>query len=512
MGSQQVTLALSKDKQLRHGVFWPPFLLTIAGVILSISFGEPFVSALNAINLQTIDVFSGALSWGGLLTLFTCLACCLPPFGKQIIGGAGSRPMLRLYDWLAISLCTNSAVGIFFWATAEPMYHLQTPPVSLGFKPASADAANFALSSLYMHWSFIPASLYTLPALSFAIAFYNRKQPFSLASCLEPLIGAKRSQSCAAVIDATALFALVSGMSASLATGILTLAGGLEFLYGWESAAPLWIVLGIIIVASFLASALSGLDKGIRILSSINTQMFFAMLAFFLVFAPMVEVFQLGSLGLGSFAKNFLNYSTLSSFAASDSWPKQWTLFYWAVWAAWAPVTAMFLGKISYGYSVRMFVVVNLLVPAVFAIIWMFIIGGTALSFEMFHDVGLSKVLAAKGPESVAYAVFNALPYASILIPFFLFSVFISYVTSADSNTLVMASMCTKGISTDDSEPRTWVKYLWAGILASLSILMLCLSGIDGIRTLSYLGGVPAMIFEWICMASVWRLLLKPGA
>ena len=112
---------------------------------------------------------------------------------------------------------------------------------------------------------------------------------------------------------------------------------------------------------------------------------------------------------------------------------------------AWAPITAGFLGRIAYGYTVRQFLVVNILFPSLFAIVWMTIFSGTTMDLQLNQGLDLAGQLKSSGAESLAYTVFNQFPLAQIIIPVFLILVFISYVTSADSNTLVMATMCSRG-------------------------------------------------------------------
>jgi len=112
-----------------------------------------------------------------------------------------------------------------------------------------------------------------------------------------------------------------------------------------------------------------------------------------------------------------------------------WTTFYWANWMAWAPITALFLGRISYGYSVRQFILFNWLIPASFGILWMSVFSGTSLFLEIHENKELVLLLNEKGPDAIVYRLFEHLPFAKVLSGLFLFTVFLSYVTVADSNT-----------------------------------------------------------------------------
>lgn len=495
--------------KLRHSVFWPPFLLLLAAPLVSWLDNKSFTAWNERANAWILDHFGNAFGIAALMILLTCVLAYVSPLGRVRLGGDRGKRLLKPYDWFAVSLCVNTAVGILFWATAEPLVHLASPPKSLGLVAGSPGAQSFAMSTLFLHWSFTPSALYTLPALAFALAFYNMKQPYSLLSCLYPLTGGRGKTWLGPVVDGIALFSLVTGMAASLGTGVLTLAGGFQHAYGIESSWPAWIAIGGAVVAAFLLSSISGLDRGIRWLSWLNAKVFFVFLALAIVFGPWGFWLELLPRSFAEFVTNFWGRSTFTAFAANDPWPRAWTIFYWAIWLAWAPITAVFLGRIGVGYTVRQFILVNLVAPAVFAIVWMGIFGGTALSLEA-SGVGLSALMKAKGPESLIYGVLARYPGSVVWLPLFLITVFISYVTSADSNTTVMAGISSVGIEPESPEPGVRLKVVWGSTLGLISLVMLCHSGIDGIRTLSYLGGLPALIFEVAVMAGLWAVCLAP--
>ena len=497
--------------RLRRGVFFPPFFLVVTALIISVLFPSGFLEKVVSLKEGMLDVFGGVFVWVGFLLLILAAFIFVSPLGRVKIGGRDAEPLVSRGAWLAIALCTNTAVGVLFWAMAEPLYHFLTPPASLQIVPEGQAATTFALSSLFMHWSFIPCTLYALPGLMFAICIYNFRQPFSLASCFYPMLGAVRSKAIGTPVDAVCLYALVAGMAAALATGILTIAGGLEHIFGLDSGPFSWTLIGIAIVGAFTASAVSGLQRGIRILSGINTGFFFLLILFFLIAGPTALAISLGVDAFRDFFVEFIPRATLSAFAPDDPWPGSWTIFYWAVWFAWAPVTSVFLGKISRGYSVRSYIVTNILVPATFAIIWMWVLGGTAMCMQTSGAGDFTGALdpGGTGPESIAFLVLDKLPGATVVIPFFLLVVFIAFVTAADSNTTAMASMSTDGLASEETDAPIRTKLIWGVTVGGLALSMLWLSGIEGIKNISYLGGLPALFFEIAIAVSFIFLLVR---
>jgi glycine betaine transporter len=498
-------------KNLRAGVFWPPVALVFLALALNFWDGKAFIALVSKLNDSILSTFSTTFAVTALVVLLVCVLAFLSPLGRLRLGGNDAKPTLSFWSWVAIVLCTNTGAGILFWAMAEPMFHLSSPPVSLGVAPNSWEAAQFAMSTLFLHWSFTPAALFALPGLTFALTFFNMKLAYSLSSCLRPLLGKRLSEKLATPVDMLALYTLILGMGASLDTGVLSIAGGLEHLYGIKSSPTSWVVIGSVIVLAFLISALSGIEKGIKHLSQLNSLFFLFLALFILVFGAPKFLGAFGLESLSTYITGFWDQSLFLKFSSSDPWPRQWTVFYWAVWMAWAPITAGFLGRIGYGYTVRQFLVVNLVVPSVFAIVWMSIFAGTALHLELFQGADLTGLLVTRGPESLAYAVFSRFPGASVIIPLFLVLVFISYVTAADSNTLVMASMSSKNITRENPDPGPWLKIFWGILVGSLALLMLTLSGVEGIKTLSYIGGLPALFFLIGSTGSLILMCLAPS-
>lgn len=490
--------------KLRPLVFWPPFLLLLVSAVLSVGLGDSFVAFASQANRWVLQTLGWLMAYASLAALVTCVLIALSPLGRLRIGGADAAPLLSRWRWFAVTLCTTVAVGILFWGAAEPTFHLHSPPPSAGAEPGTPQAATTALSVLFLHWTFTPYAIYAVPSLAFALAHYNRGRPFSLGAALSHALGDALSGRAGQLVDAVCLFALVAGMSASLGSGILTLAGGLDHLFGVSNGAPLQAAVALAIVLTFVTSAASGLQRGIRVLSQVNLNLFFALAAFVLIAGPTGDILSLGAGAVVDYGRTFLT----RSLTTEGEWTRDWTLFYWANWLAWAPISAVFLGRIARGYTVREFLFFNLVAPSLFGGLWMTIFGGAT----MLVDLGGGSVWAgiqADGPESAIYTVVDTLPGASVVLVFFVVSVFLSYVTAADSNTSAMAGLSSAQSFSEEGAP-VRLKLAWGGLIGVVATVMVAASGIDGIRTLSTLGGVPALGVVLVALVGLWRLLLAP--
>ena len=203
--------------------------LTVFSLLVAVSLANPiaFLAGATALNNWILSVFSNAFAWAGFAFVLTCLWAALSPLGKIRIGGAKATPLLSRWNWIAITLTTTIAIGIIFWGTAEPLYHLYEP-AGLDMEAGSEQAARFSLVSLYMHWAFTPYAIYTIPGLTFALVYYNLKSRFSLSAPLSVLTGRPIPKLGADFLDGLALLALLFGLSASLGAGILSISGGTD--------------------------------------------------------------------------------------------------------------------------------------------------------------------------------------------------------------------------------------------------------------------------------------------
>jgi choline-glycine betaine transporter len=172
----------------------------------------------------------------------------------------------------------------------------------------------------------------------------------------------------------------------------------------------------------------------------------------------------------------------------------------------------LFLGRIAKGYTVRQFIIVNLVLPATAAIVWMATFAGTAMRIDHLSQGSLHQLMQERGVEAVIFGLFDNLPLAGITTAIFIGITFISYVTAADSNTDAMSNICAAIPSENNSEAKADIKsnsnniedssakskmllkFVWGISIGTIAWVMVSYASIDGIKMMSNLGGLPAML------------------
>ncbi len=499
-----------KTMPIRKIAFIPAFVLLLLCLLLSIVRQKEFFEIANLANTWLLD----NLGWSFSLTSFMCLVTLAvvyaSPLGKVVLGGPEAKPLLKKGSWASITLCTTMAAGLMFWGTAEPIYHLASPPV--GIEPMSADAAKFAMETMLLHWSILPYAVYCLPVVIFAFAFYNMKKPFSVSSQLAPIneklgIRTTGNDAYTQIIDTVSLFCIGLGIAAVMCTGTLNMSGAIRALFGIEPGPLVWFAILAVATITFICSSISGLQKGIRFFSNLNVRVYMVIMIFLLLFGPTAYIFSGTTEALGGMLAKLPERMLMTGNYSGDGWPGGWTVFYAGNWASWAPISACFLARLGRGYSIRDLIKINFGIPVIFNILWMGIFSNLALNFQLTGRVDLVEVLNTQGAEGVGYAVLQQFPLGQVLIAFFFFISIISLITAMDSTTSSIAAVSTSGISPDNQESPMYMKILWGITLAAISLIMLTVSGIDAIKMLSNLGGFPAILLEMGSIACLFMIV-----
>lgn len=477
--------------KIRKTVFYPTVIVILAFVACYMAMPGKVNGILEAVNLFFQQGFGWFYLTVSLFLVAVSAVALFSGFGKTKIGGAEAKPMLSTGSWFTVVLCTTIAAGLIFWGSSEPVYHLMEPPAFLGIEPGSHEASVFSMTTMFLHWTITPYAIYSVPALMFAIAVYNRRKAFSFSSCVSEVLPWADRPLHSAVIDSMCVFAIVMGMIASLGQGILSVAGGISEISGKESGRTIWVLAGVLIAVIFTVSACSGVLKGIKWISNINTVFLIFLMVLVFVAGPTMYIVQISMESFGVYLDNFFTRSLMIGAGAGNDWSYFWTISTFANWMAWAPITGMFLGKISYGHSVRKFIVINLGAGALSSGIWVGIFGGTSI-YQQLHGADLYGKMEAQGMESAVYAMLRNLSAGGWLVPVLVVAVVLSVVTAADSTTNVLGDLCFLG--GEKERGMKAVKIVWGTLIGGMAVLLICSQGIAGIKMISVIGGLPAAV------------------
>ncbi len=483
-------------------IFLPPAVVLVAAVLFGLLNPEAFGQAASTALSFTLKYFGWFYTIGSTFLLVFCLWAGFSKYGDIKLGGPDAEPELSIFNWWAIAICAGIAIGIVFFGVAEPMTHYTSPPPFLGLEPKSLAAGENALRFAFFHWTFHTYGIYVSAGLCIAFAFYNTRKPFKVSSSLYPLIGDRIQGGWGYFIDGLAIFAIVGGVGTSLGFGTMQIASGMDFLWGIKPNGTIWLMVILALTLCYTISSYTGLQKGIRILSENNIRLYFLLMAFVLIFGPTIHILDSTVSSLGDYFSNIVKMSFFQDPMNKSGWPGSWSDFYWAWWLAFAPIVGLFLVRLAYGRTIREFVVVNMVGPALFGIVWFGIFGSSAIYLEHFENAGIADAISKFGNEVSLYAMFQHLPLSGITIILGALAVAISFITLADSMTSTIASMTTKGFgeAKEDREPPALMKIFWGVLMGLLSWILLVTGGASALQTSVIVCGLPILVLQ-IAMA-----------
>lgn len=486
------------DYKIRWSVTIFPVIFFLIILISGIAVPDLFKTVIDQGVMLVMKDFGWFISLSTLFLVGFCILVMLLPVGKIKLGGAKAKPNLSTFEYFALSLCAGMATGFILWPTAEMVEYTARPPRAFGVEAGSYESILDALNFEWLHWAFTPYALYTAFGIVVAYAYYNLRKPYTASSALYPLCGERLGHKGKTVVDIICLFSIIGGVSGSMGYGLLQLGSGLEYLFGIQTGLFSWIVISIVITIIYTGTSVSGLKKGISWLSEKNTYLFFLFLAFIILFGPRSFMFNLTSEALGTFIRDYIPMLTVQDFMpGSDLWPQWWNNIWWLDWVAFAPMTGLFMATLSKGRTLREFVVVNMILPSLFAVFWFGMFGGFAAHVQYVMGEDLLAVLTAHDHSYMQLFTMSYLPFDVIMKPLLLITQLISFVTLANSMTSTVSMMTIQpGENYRSEEAPMKIKVFWGILMASIAVLFLWSGGLDGAKSVKAITGFPVFVLE----------------
>ena len=481
-------------------------LVCIVALVASAIF---FQQALDQ-QIAGIQAFiSGYFDWFYVLSMSIFLVFVVylmfSKFGDIRLGGVDSKPEFRTISWLAMLFSAGMGIGILFYSVAEPILHFSRPAPQFS-SGNTFGAAHNAMGLTFFHWGFHPWACYALVGLALSYFCYRRGLPLSMRSTLYPLLGERIHGRLGDTVDALTIVSTLFGVSTSLGIGAMQVGAGLDHLYGTGNEPGLQVaIIGAITLLATL-SLLSGLKRGIRMLSLLNVALALSlMLAVFLA-GPTQFLLDAFVENIGVYLKTIPTNSfwTAAFSEEKQQWLSSWTVFYWAWWIAWSPFVGMFIARISKGRTVREFLMAVLVAPTLLTMVWMSVFGDTALYLQIFSGVDMASAIK----DNVATAIYVLLEQLDMPAPILFLAmvcVVLFFVTSSDSASLVIDTIASGG----SQNPARWQRVFWAVLEGAVAALLLHIGGLNALQLASITAALPFCVILWfIC----WGLLRERSA
>ena len=420
--------------------------------------------------------------------------------GNIKLGNDEEEPEFGFLSWLAMLFAAGMGVGLMFFGVAEPLTHYLSD-ITTG---SAEHKQQEALLHTLFHWGIHAWAVYGTIALALAYFGFRYKLPLALRSCFYPLLKERINGKLGDLIDIMALLATLFGVITTLGFGASQLGAGLHQL-GWisENSFSLQVVVIAVVMSLAIFSAISGVGKGVKILSELNLTLAFCLLIFVLVAGPTLYLLSAFSDNIGTYLSNLvqLSFKTYVYEQEHTGWFSGWTILYWAWWCSWAPFVGLFIARISRGRTIREFIFGVLVIPSMFGILWFTVFGNTAIWLNDGEAAGtLGQMISS--PETLLFKFLDYLPLSGVtgLVSLVVISLF--FITSADSGIYVLNNIASRDKSL--AAPR-WQAVMWGVLMSVVAIVLMQSGGLANLQAMTLLVALPfAMLMLLMCF-SLWK-------
>ena len=493
----------SEDSQANKGIDKAIFFLS-AGflslfIVLALVNRELLTNMVNQGGAWSIKLFGAYWQVLLLATFLIGLCIAIGRVGAVRLGNM-PRPEINTFRWLSIIACTLLAGGGVFWAAAEPLSHYKWVPPLFGETELLFEKSTNALTQSFMHWSFLSwAILGSLTTIVFMRLHYDKGLPLQPRTLLYPVFGDRAINThLGTFVDSCSIVAVAAGTIGPIGFLGLQVSYSLNKLFNLPDVFGTQLAIVLIAVVIYTISALSGLNKGIQLLSRMNVILATVLMFFILLFGPTGFIVDSYIHAVGGLIDKFLPMAT---YRADSSWLGLWTVFFWGWFMGYGPIMAIFIARISRGRTIRQVIISLSVIMPLITCFWFSIVGGAGLGIEVANPGSVVDVAFADGfnlPASLL-AITMQLPMPLVLSVLFLILTTIFIVTTGDSMTYAISV-----VTSNSTSPNKYIRAIW-GILMGAASMILISIGSGGISTLQYFIVITAVPVSLLVLPSLWN-------
>ncbi|WLW50714.1 BCCT family transporter [Streptomyces sp. YU58] len=491
------------------------FGVTAAITVAFVIWGAAGTDSLESVSTKMLNGLIHNGGWAFMLaaSCFVVFALWLAAsrYGRIHLGAEGEEPEFKTVSWVAMMFSAGMGIGLMFYGVSEPLSHYTTPPP--GTDPAnSGERMETAMATTLFHWTLHPWAIYAVVGLAIAYSTYRKRRRQTISAVFTPLIGEKHANGAGGrVIDILAIIATVFGSAASLGLGALQIGSGFQELDWMDDVSTgLLVTIIAVLTLAFVASAVSGIERGIQWLSNTNMVLALVLALFVFVAGPTIIVLDLLPTSVFAYLGDLPQLAGRTEASGGKGvadWLGSWTVFYWAWWISWTPFVGMFIARISRGRTIRQFVGGVILVPSTVSLVWFAVFGGSAMKLREGGGLG-----GEDTPEGQLFGLLQEFPIETVTSLLVMILVGIFFVSGADAASIVMGTLSQKGAL----EPGRFVVVFWGVVTGAVAAIMLLVGSgqgdaLTGLQNLTILAAAPfVLVMIGMCVALMRDLRRDP--
>lgn len=489
------------SKQIDWIVTIVPFAIIIALCIIFFVLPEQSNNVLSQIRFffgNTLGVYYLAIGLGILIISFFI---AFSKYGKIVLGNKEEKPKYSFLAWGSMMFTCGLAADILFYSFAEWIMYANEPYIQQ--KGIQEWAGVYPI----FHWSLIPWAFYLVLAVAFGFMLHVRKrnkQKYSEAC--RPLLGKHTDGVAGKIVDIVAVFALIAGTATTFTVATPLMSNIINKLFNVNFDTRIITIIILVITCAIYTFTLLHGFKGIGILAKICLILFFGLLAYVFLFCGETKyIIENGFSSLGNMLQNFLNLATYSDPQRANSFPQNWTIYYWSYWMVWCVAAPFFIGNISRGRTIKQTILGG----------YIFGVGSTILSFVILGNYSMGMQMSGAADFLTEYqstgdiyalivTIIDSMPLAPFIFVIILITMIAFYATSFDSIALTASCYSYRRL-VDEEQPHKFIQLMWCILLILLPIaLIFSESSMNNLQSVSIIAAFPVGI---VMIMIIWSFI-----
>ena len=499
----------SKKVSLLDGkIFWPSVIIMVALGILFSMYESSSVDVLNGIFDVIVNKFSWGYTWYATILVGLGFYIAFSKYGKVVIGSPEDKPQFSMFEYASILIAmglgsTIMRTGMMQWASVAI-----NPP--FGIEPLSKEALMWGNPYGMFLWSLQTFAIFVMSAPAMAYILHVRKRPLlRISEACRCVFGDKFTDGLGGkALDVLFLVSIMAGAGCTLGLGTPIVTTLLGKMFGIKTTFALTLIITIIWIIAFTASAYLGIEKGIKRLSTFNMYLAGVFAIFILLIGPGVFILNQFTDSVGFLIKNYLDISLYSdSLSSSAGYVQRYTVFWFAYCATWALLHSVFAATISKGRTIKEMILTYFFAPLLLSWLATGLLGGLSMHQYLTGAVPVIDIVQNGGGSLVAIGeVLASLPLPMVVMSVFLFLTMIFLITTLDSTTYTIAAY----VSNDDmskNEPSQHVRLISCFMISAFALVLMKIGGLAPLEVVSGLMGLPIIFVQFVTVYAAKKMM-----
>lgn len=449
------------------------------------------------------DKFSVFYLTLGISVFAISLYLAFSKYGSVVLGKKNEKPKYSFFTWGSMMFTCGLAADILFYSFSEwILYSNESHINNLG------TIQQWGVSYSIFHWSFIPWAFYLVLAVAFAFMLHVRKrnkQKYSEAC--RPILNKHTDKLPGRIIDLLAVFALIAGTATTFSIATPLISAILVKLFNITiSRTIITVIILLVTCIVYTYSLLHGI-KGISVLAKTCIYMFFGFLISVLIFSGKAQfIVESGFESIGRVIQNFVSMSTYVDPLRENSFPQNWTTYFWAYWMVWCVAAPFFIGSISRGRTVKQTILGGYIFGVGSTIVSFIILSNYSINLQLSGTLDLVSMYSTTGDLYVTIIeMINALPFHNIFLIILLVTMIAFYATSFDSIAYTAACYSYKNLG-ENEKPNRIIELMWCILLIIFPIsLTFAESSMENLQSVSIIAAFPIGIVIILIIVSFFK-------